>query len=94
MTNVADNNQHINEISYRQQFSTLHKEGQQKTKRRTKQKQQSEAIAISANEIDESAHCFRTKIKRKIVSANEACIGIKKLRRKLRLFQGGRQRLT
>ena len=91
MKTVADNNQSINKISYCQQLPTLQNESLQKTKQR---KKRNEAITISPNEIDESTHCFRTDFLRKIKSKNGTCTRIKKLRRKLRLFQGGRQRLT
>ena len=90
MKTIADNNQPINKISYRQQLSTLQNEGQQETKN----EKQNEAIATPPNETDESTRCFRTKLKRKMNSSNETCIGITKLRRKQRLFQGGRQRLA
>ena len=90
MKTAADNSQPINKISYRQQLSTLQDEGQQETKN----EKRNEAIAIPPSETDESIHYFRTESKIKMKSSNETCIGITKLRRKQRLFQGGRQRLA
>ena len=61
MKAVADNNQPINKISDHQQLSTLQNKRQQATKKRNNT---NETIAISPNEIDESTHCFRTKLNR------------------------------
>ena len=87
MKTITDNSQPISKISDRQQLSTLQDEDQQETKN----EKQNEAIAIPPNETDELTHCFRTDLKKKKrKSSSETCIGITKLRRKLRLFQGGR----
>ena len=72
MKAITDTSQPISKISYRQQLSTFQHEDQQETKN----EKQNEAIAIPLNETDESTHCFRTKLKRKIKSPNETCIGI------------------
>ena len=90
MKTITDNSQPISKISDRQQLSTLQDEGQQETKN----EKQNEAIARPPNETNDSTHCFRTELKIKTKSSNEACVGKTKLRRRRRLFQGGRTGLT
>ena len=87
MKTVADNNQPINKISYSQQLSTLQHEGLQKTKQRkneTKPWQHRQTKSMN-QPIASVQH-----LKREINSKNEICTRIKRMRRKLRLFQGGR----